>query len=512
MSTDTARDATAPPAVPASDRPGGMIGGRYRLTRMLSGLQDRQATAWVAEDTVLQRPVRLDIHRPGGDAARGFLDRSLAAGAVGHPALARVLDVVEAPGCCYAVSGWPDGPTLAEVLRDGALDPDIAAAMVRELAAGVADAHHAGAVVGGLRADRIMLTPGGPVAVLHLGAADPSARADIRGLGAVLYAALSGRWPLGDGAGGLPGAPTRSGRLCSPRQLLAGVPTDLSTLAMRAMQGAGPGALRTVDTLATVLAERCGLVDLLPFDDSQPVAPLPAGPPPPRRHRVATLGVIALGAIAVVAVVLLLSRMLTSMASSSGGHARTSLVTNITPAHTRTTPSAKQRTTTTPPPTRPAPKTPNRAASVPLRIDGATVFDPYHSPPGHENPPEVGNAFDGNPNTAWHTLEYRGFATFGNLKPGAGLRFDLGIAAPIRAIHITTPTPGITVQVLTSDVAADALAGYTAVTPPTPVSGSTVLTLAKPVTARFVVVWISALVPQPDGQFQAALSEVSFSG
>ena len=35
-------------------------------------------------------------------------------------------------------------------------------------------------------------------------------------------------------------------------------------------------------------------------------------------------------------------------------------------------------------------------------------------------------AYDGDPSTAWSTLEYRGSPNFGNLKDGVGLLLDLG--------------------------------------------------------------------------------------
>ena len=55
------------------------------------------------------------------------------------------------------------------------------------------------------------------------------------GLGALLYASLTGRWPLGAGRG-LPAAETDSNGACrSPRQLRAGVPRELDALAMAAL-------------------------------------------------------------------------------------------------------------------------------------------------------------------------------------------------------------------------------------------------------------------------------------
>ena len=46
-----------------------------------------------------------------------------------------------------------------------------------------------------------------------------------------------------------------------------------------------------------------------------------------------------------------------------------------------------------------------------------------------ENDSDVPLAFDGDPSTAWSTLEYRGSPDFGNLKDGVGLLLDLGDVA-----------------------------------------------------------------------------------
>jgi hypothetical protein len=64
---------------------------------------------------------------------------------------------------------------------------------------------------------------------------DPAAL-DAAGIGAVLYAALTARWPL-EAATALPAAPYVDGHLCSPRQVRAGVPADLDDIACRALAG-----------------------------------------------------------------------------------------------------------------------------------------------------------------------------------------------------------------------------------------------------------------------------------
>src|SRR5213078_923525 len=70
-------------------------------------------------------------------------------------------------------------------------------------------------------------------AILRL---DPSPAADVRGLGAVLYAALTGRWPL-PGWSGLPPVDRRSAVELRPRLVRAGIPRDVDEVTRRALSG-----------------------------------------------------------------------------------------------------------------------------------------------------------------------------------------------------------------------------------------------------------------------------------
>lgn len=60
----------------------------------------------------------------------------------------------------------------------------------------------------------------------------------------------------------------------------------------------------------------------------------------------------------------------------------------------------------------------------PIPITGAKLLDP---PPGdgQENPDRIDLSYDGNTGTTWPTLQYKGSANFGNLKPGVGIVYDL---------------------------------------------------------------------------------------
>ena len=145
-------------------------------------------------------------------------------------------------------------------------------------------------------------------------------------------------------------------------------------------------------------------------------------------------------------------------------------------------------------------------AGAAIAIAGAEVFDPQgDGDPDH--PEDVPLAFDGDAATAWSTYEYRGSPAFGNLKDGVGLLLDLGSAQDLAAVTITTTAPGATVEVRTGDAAAEELDGFTSVAG-AELGQETELAFDEPVSAQYVLVWITALVPS-EGGFSAGIAEVS---
>jgi len=158
-----------------------------------------------------------------------------------------------------------------------------------------------------------------------------------------------------------------------------------------------------------------------------------------------------------------------------------------------------------------APATNSGAASKPaagsaVKIVSAQVFDPLGDGEP-ENDKDVPLAYDGDPSTAWSTLEYRGSPNFGNLKDGVGIVLDLGSSQNLSGVTLTTTTPGATVEVRTADQPADKLDGYKPAADGK-LDGTTDMTFGKPVKARFVLVWITGLV-QSDNGFKADIAEVA---
>jgi hypothetical protein len=63
----------------------------------------------------------------------------------------------------------------------------------------------------------------------------------------------------------------------------------------------------------------------------------------------------------------------------------------------------------------------SQTPSGPVRIAGISDLDPPPAGNGEENGDEARLAIDGNPNTAWETMQYYGNPKFGLLKDGVGL-------------------------------------------------------------------------------------------
>jgi hypothetical protein len=145
-------------------------------------------------------------------------------------------------------------------------------------------------------------------------------------------------------------------------------------------------------------------------------------------------------------------------------------------------------------------------AGTPVPIVAGSVFDPQgDGDPDHPN--DVPLAYDGDPTTAWTTYEYRGSPAFGNLKDGLGLLLDLGNAQELAGVTLTSTVPGATVEILTGDSAATELDGFEPATEGT-IQGETGLAFDEPVSARFVLVWITGLVPS-EGGFAADIAEIA---
>jgi hypothetical protein len=274
------------------------LGGRFRLDERislperLSGpcgpyLESAGVALWKATDLLLGRPVTIHTLPAGVPVPGPVVDAVRAAARMADPRLATVYDTDfgdpgfgdpgfgdtgfgdTAPGAAspYIVSEWTPGTHLEDLVLSGLPGPALAAAMIADAADAIAVAHRAGL-------PHLRLTPrslrwqhdrglkitglGIDAALCGTRAADPVA-ADTRALARMLYALLTGYWP-GEQGTSLPPAPRYKGRVCTPRQVRAGVPAILDAIVYRGLAGEAPDAPRRAQTPAGLSLALRGVV------------------------------------------------------------------------------------------------------------------------------------------------------------------------------------------------------------------------------------------------------------
>ncbi|MGY1848090.1 hypothetical protein [Blastococcus sp. SYSU DS1021] len=520
--------------------------------------------SWRAKDRVLNRDVAVRVHVPAGPAAHAWITRALTAGGLATPALAMVYDASEgsgdpqAPGgAAYVVNEWIDGETLADRLRSGPMPEREVRLVLRRLAEGVAEAHRVGLAVGGLTLENVVLRPNGLVGLRAVPAASGTVQGDITALGELLEACLTG---IGPGARPASGpsdlvALARRARSTEPGQGMSSVAAMAALLAERPRTGPNQALAsyrgedadggrrrrsrdRRGDNAAPVRLEPGTLPPVPPVRPTGEDEPVPAVnpsrdtivagralPPAPsagddepfgvlepdvmsdqdpyadpvdldddeddaRKHRLVVVGLPLLALLVVIALAWWFGSSVLSV-----------------------TDSVESEIDGTTPPASSAPVAdggaegddPGSAPGPVATIAAAQVFDPFGDGEP-ENDRAVPLSYDGDPATTWSTLNYRGSPAFGNLKPGVGVLYDLGGAEDLSGVTIQTALPGATVEVRTAETAGGALDDF-AVAANGTLEQTTDLAFDDPVTARYVLVWLTGLVDSPDG-FSAQLAEV----
>jgi hypothetical protein len=156
-----------------------------------------------------------------------------------------------------------------------------------------------------------------------------------------------------------------------------------------------------------------------------------------------------------------------------------------------------------------APATPSSGGAAtggaPATIVGGSVFDPFGDGQP-ENDQDVPLSFDGDPSTAWSTVEYRGAPAFGNLKPGVGILYDLGEEQALSGVTLSSTLPGTAMEVRTGDRPAGDLDSFP-VAASGEVEGGTEFDFDEPVTTRYVLVWLTSLVSDGEG-FRGDVAEI----
>ncbi len=176
------------------------------------------------------------------------------------------------------------------------------------------------------------------------------------------------------------------------------------------------------------------------------------------------------------------------------------------PARSRHHPQASSAHHSTAP--RNSPTTAPSPAPTPLPVASAVAFGPA-GPSQGDNPSLAPLAIDGSDSTAWQTDWYAA-ATL-NGQQGTGLLLDMGTSVTLSSIQVLLgPAPGGTVQLRAGNT--PALASMPVVAQASNPGGTLTLQPGTPVTARYVLLWFTALPPDNAGTYQAYVYNVSVSG
>jgi hypothetical protein len=522
-----------------TSEPGTRLGGRYRLEDRISASSGW--AAWKAIDETLARAVTVLTFAPGFARIREVVTAARAASRLTDARLAQVFDVEENWDQAYVVMEWVAGDSLHDLLADGPLDPRQSAEIIAEGAEALASAHAAGIAHLCLTPGSLRWTAGGGVKVVGLGidaalssaSADDPALADTQGLGRLLYAALTACWPADDWPG-LPPAPrTADGRVCSPRQVLAGVPAAMDEITCRVLFQNGraadppltsPAAL--ADALARVIPAPLapppappgtdpGWAGPPPGQDSghyyqftteppgQPGWPGPGAPGRPSRRAGHGGGDRSPAPRALLGIAALLAVVLLGFGAWALTH------------HSNSPPAAQNHASNS------ASSSPSNSVAVltPVTADGFDALSTPAEDPGNENDQQAKLAIDNNPATYWNTQYYLGSPVFGGTKTGTGLILDMGKQVRLASVTVTFGSiPGADVQIglgNNNTRAPSTLSTFTTVARASNVGGSYTFTVHSHATGRYVLVWFTRLPPEStssQGRFEAKIYNIVVRG
>ena len=167
-----------------------LLAGRYRLEGQIA--TGGVGEVWRAEDTVLTRPVAVKLLRAefaGHDEMQErFRAEARHAGALSHPAIARVYDYCEpAPEHpAFLVMELVDGPSLAAVLAAGPLGAAQTMDVVARVASGLQTAHAAALVHRDIKPANLLLAADGQVKITDFGIAHVAGSVPVTRTGTVM--------------------------------------------------------------------------------------------------------------------------------------------------------------------------------------------------------------------------------------------------------------------------------------------------------------------------------------
>jgi eukaryotic-like serine/threonine-protein kinase len=451
------------------DQEPGVLANRYSLQTALG--RTSVGVVWLATDTVLDRTVIVTLVDPriaANDAARERLfggARALAAAPASR--LVRLLDAGIDGELPFLVTERIAGETLAEILdRDGRLPAGRAAAIVADVLDGLAEAHAASVLHLDVTPTNVVIDERGRVRLRNAGIAQAALDAD----GVLPSPIAPPEGPAVDARSDVWSAGALLWTLITGR-----CPDDSNAASPDGIDA--PRAVRSIlaRSLASDPAER--------FPDATAAAA--ALRSAAARERPATVVGSRLAVFRTWLAVPLVVTLVAALVVGAGvwfGRFEIGGPIGIR-LHEPTAPSSS-------------------AAALP--VAGVSVLDP---PPGDglENDDALPDAIDGDPATVWRSENYYD----GTLnKPGVGLLLDLGGEATVTGFRLDTPVSGFTFSIVVGNdpeqMPREAAGAVTFTAP-------AVERELDPRDGRYVLVWITSVVPVSDGN-RAEISEIRVFG
>ncbi|MDN3266559.1 protein kinase family protein [Streptomyces sp. MA15] len=505
---------TSPPELHSGHK----LARRYRLEECVTRLDG--FSSWRAVDEKLRRAVGVHILPANHSRARSVLAAARSSALLGDPRFVQVLDAVEEDDLVYVVHEWlPDGTELTTLLASGPLEVYDAYQMVSQVSSAMAAAHREGLAHLRLNPNAVLRTSTGQWRVRGLAvnaalrgvSSDTPQRTDTESIGALLYAALTQRWPYENDAYGMSGLPKDIG-LIPPDQVRAGVHRGLSELAMRALANDGATASRHESPCTTPeeLVKAIGEMPRIrppepaftappdyqrttyqqgsyarPAVPSRPAQPTPV-PPPPLQSRTGKALKWAVSAL-LIAALGLGSWQLADALMDQGGTADDT--------KTQTTEGEDK-------------KAPKPVRGKPIAISELHDFDPFGSD-GSEYPENLPKILDGDPTSYWQTSYYAS-SDFGRLKPGVGVVVDLGKSQDVGKVTVTfIGSTSVELRAAPGD-AESRPTSFDSYSKVAEGSGATVsLAPENTVKTRYLLVWLTDLPLQADdGRWRGRIADI----
>ncbi|MET9910957.1 serine/threonine protein kinase [Streptomyces sp. NPDC006476] len=509
---------------------GHKLARRYRLEECVTRLDG--FSSWRAVDEKLRRAVGVHILPADHARARSVLAAARSSALLGDPRFVQVLDAVEENDLVYVVHEWlPDAVELTTLLAPGPLEVYEAYQMVSQISSAMAAAHREGLAHLRLNPNAVLRTSTGQwrirglavnAALRGISSATPQ-RTDTEAIGALLYAALTQRWPYESDAYGLSGLPKDVG-LIAPDQVRAGVHRGLSELSMRALANDGATASRhespctTPEELVKAIGEMPRIRPPEPAFTAPPeyqrttyqqgtygrpaphpgaTQPVPS-PPAPLQSRTGKALKWAVSAL-LIAALGLGSWQLAEVLMDSGNKSDDTNKTQTTDGNDK-----------------------NNKAPKPVKTLAIQGAQEYVAKGDAQHPNDVDKTYDQDSSTYWRTASYKDGPNMNPLfKPGVGIVYDFGSKREVSAASIGLLFGGnhttVTLYATSSTSSSVPLTSMTKMGSVTTTGTSATVKVTKPVKSRYVLVWFTALPYAPgdsysDAGYKQAITDLKFTG